>query len=113
MTPRGRQNRPDAGWMFDNSFARLPEAFYVRLTLIVLQEIFVGVTDRLPIQSQMAGDIANGHDSAQLIIVTRQSCCYAQVWMKQLPILDADTMTMGTKPFVLVTMNPDRCGGEF
>ena len=31
MTPRRRPGRPDAGWKFDNSYARLPEAFYVRL----------------------------------------------------------------------------------
>ena len=31
MMPSSRQNRPDAGWKFDNSYARLPEAFYVRL----------------------------------------------------------------------------------
>ncbi len=31
MTPSSSQNRPDAGWKFDNSYARLPEDFYVRL----------------------------------------------------------------------------------
>ena len=31
MTSSSRQNRPDPGWQFDNSYARLPEAFYVRL----------------------------------------------------------------------------------
>jgi uncharacterized protein YdiU (UPF0061 family) len=31
MTHSSRQNRPDAGWNFENSYARLPEAFYVRL----------------------------------------------------------------------------------
>ena len=31
MTPSSRQNRPDAGWKFENSYARLPEAFYARL----------------------------------------------------------------------------------
>ncbi|MEN8807545.1 MAG: protein adenylyltransferase SelO family protein, partial [Desulfobacterales bacterium] len=31
MTPSSRQNRPDAGWNFDNSYTRLPEAFYARL----------------------------------------------------------------------------------
>ena len=31
MTPPSRQYQPDAGWNFDNSYARLPEAFYVRL----------------------------------------------------------------------------------
>ncbi|KPJ75084.1 MAG: hypothetical protein AMJ54_15965 [Deltaproteobacteria bacterium SG8_13] len=31
MTPSSRQNRPDAGWNFENSYARLPEAFHVRL----------------------------------------------------------------------------------
>ncbi|HEX5682280.1 MAG TPA: YdiU family protein, partial [Desulfobacterales bacterium] len=31
MTASNRQNPPDAGWHFENSYARLPEAFYVRL----------------------------------------------------------------------------------
>ena len=31
MTPSSTQNCPDAGWEFDNSYARLPEAFFVRL----------------------------------------------------------------------------------
>jgi uncharacterized protein YdiU (UPF0061 family) len=31
MTPNSRQNRLDAGWNFENSYARLPQAFYVRL----------------------------------------------------------------------------------
>jgi len=31
MTTSSSQNRPDAGWNFDNSYARLPEDFYVRL----------------------------------------------------------------------------------
>ena len=31
MTPSSGPNRPDAGWTFDNSYARLPETFYVRL----------------------------------------------------------------------------------
>lgn len=31
ITPSNRQNRPEAGWKFENSYARLPEAFYVRL----------------------------------------------------------------------------------
>ncbi len=34
MTLNSSQNRPDAGWKFDNSYARLPEAFYVRLNPI-------------------------------------------------------------------------------
>jgi uncharacterized protein YdiU (UPF0061 family) len=31
MTPRRSTSRPEVGWNFDNSYARLPEAFYVRL----------------------------------------------------------------------------------
>ncbi len=31
MTPSTRPNRLDAGWKLDNTYARLPEAFYVRL----------------------------------------------------------------------------------
>ena len=31
MTSSSRQNSPDAGWKFDNSYTRLPESFYVRM----------------------------------------------------------------------------------
>ena len=31
MTPSSRTNHADAGWRFDNSYARLPAAFYARL----------------------------------------------------------------------------------
>ena len=31
MTLSSKQSPPDVGWKFDNSYARLPEAFYVRL----------------------------------------------------------------------------------
>jgi uncharacterized protein YdiU (UPF0061 family) len=31
MTPKSRKILPEAGWKFDNSYARLPEAFHVRL----------------------------------------------------------------------------------
>jgi uncharacterized protein YdiU (UPF0061 family) len=31
ITPTSRHDRPDAGWKFDNSYARLPDAFHVRL----------------------------------------------------------------------------------
>ena len=34
MTPRSRPDHPDAGWKFENSYARLPEAFFVRLNPI-------------------------------------------------------------------------------
>ena len=31
MTPNSRPGRPDAGWKFDNTYARLPEVFHARL----------------------------------------------------------------------------------
>ena len=31
MTPDNRQHHPDAGWQFDNSYAKLPAAFHARL----------------------------------------------------------------------------------
>lgn len=31
MTPSVKQSRPEGGWNFENSYARLPDAFYVRL----------------------------------------------------------------------------------
>jgi uncharacterized protein YdiU (UPF0061 family) len=31
MANHSRQHRPESGWNFDNTYARLPEAFYVRL----------------------------------------------------------------------------------
>jgi uncharacterized protein YdiU (UPF0061 family) len=38
MTPSSGPNPPDAGWTFDNSYARLPEAFYVRLNPVPVRE---------------------------------------------------------------------------
>ncbi|MGD1969556.1 MAG: protein adenylyltransferase SelO family protein, partial [Desulfobacterales bacterium] len=37
MTHSSRQNRPEAGWKFDNSYTMLPEAFYVRLNPIAVR----------------------------------------------------------------------------
>ena len=36
--PGSRPNRPDAGWNFDNSYARLPQAFHVRLNPVPVRE---------------------------------------------------------------------------
>jgi uncharacterized protein YdiU (UPF0061 family) len=38
ITPSSRPNRPDAGWNFDNSYARLPQAFHVRLNPVPVRE---------------------------------------------------------------------------
>ncbi|MDJ0915030.1 MAG: YdiU family protein [Desulfobacterales bacterium] len=38
MTPSNTQNRPEAGWKFDNTYARLPEAFYARLNPVPVRE---------------------------------------------------------------------------
>ena len=38
MTPSSRQNRLDAGWKFENSYACLPRAFHVRLKPVPVRE---------------------------------------------------------------------------
>jgi uncharacterized protein YdiU (UPF0061 family) len=38
MTPDSRQDRPDAGWKFDNTYARLPGAFYARLNPVPVRK---------------------------------------------------------------------------
>jgi serine/tyrosine/threonine adenylyltransferase len=38
MTSNSKPNRPDAGWNFDNSYARLPEAFYAQLNPVPVRE---------------------------------------------------------------------------
>jgi uncharacterized protein YdiU (UPF0061 family) len=38
ITPSIRKNRPNPGWNFDNSYARLPQAFYVRLDPVPVRE---------------------------------------------------------------------------
>jgi len=65
MTPSSRQNRLDAGWNFDNSYARLPEAFSVRLNPVPVR------TPKLVIfnvaLAQFLGlnpDALNGHEGA-------------------------------------------------
>jgi uncharacterized protein YdiU (UPF0061 family) len=50
MTPSSRKNRPDAGWKFENSYLRLPEAFFVRLNPVPVRTpklvVFNGVLAR-------------------------------------------------------------------
>jgi uncharacterized protein YdiU (UPF0061 family) len=38
IAPSSEQSRPKAGWKFDNSYARLPEAFYVRLNPVPVRQ---------------------------------------------------------------------------
>jgi len=38
MTPENRSTQSDAGWKFENSYARLPEAFYVTLNPVPVNE---------------------------------------------------------------------------
>jgi len=38
MMPKSSENRPNAGWKFENSYALLPEAFYVRLDTVPVRK---------------------------------------------------------------------------
>jgi len=65
MTANSSQNRPDAGWKFDNSYARLPEAFYARLNPVPVRMPKVVVFNAVLAQALgLDPDVLNGDEGA-------------------------------------------------
>jgi serine/tyrosine/threonine adenylyltransferase len=72
MSPSSRQNRPDAGWKFDNSYARLPEAFYTRLNPVpVRAPKLVAFNQTLAQSLGLNSDVLNGAEGAAVFAGNR------------------------------------------
>jgi hypothetical protein len=70
MTPSRRQNSLETGWNFGNSYAQLPEAFYVRLNPVPVRKpklvIFnVALAGPAKTATRFPGDIPPTHEHPQ------------------------------------------------
>ncbi|MDJ0853845.1 MAG: YdiU family protein [Desulfobacterales bacterium] len=72
MAPSTTPTAPDAGWTFDNSYARLPEAFYVRLNPIpVRMPTLVVFNTALAHSLGLNSDALKGDDGAAVFAGNR------------------------------------------
>ena len=92
MTIKRKHSRRDAGWNFDNSYVRLPEAFYVRLNPEPVNTPKLFIFNRLLAQSLgLNSDALKGDDGAavfsgNLIPRGRRTACPGICWASILAI---------------------------
>jgi hypothetical protein len=77
-----------------------------------LQILLVDVLDRFPVQLKVPGDIDDGHDLTQLMDLGGQPPGYSQIGVKDLQLLDADSLAMGTEQFTVLATQPDLSAGQ-
>jgi hypothetical protein len=76
----------------------------VRLAILGLQIVFVDVFDRFPVQLKMPGNVGDGHHLAQLMDLSGQPPGHPQIGVKQLQLLDADALAVGTEQFAVLAV---------
>jgi len=74
----------------------------VRLAIPGFQIMFVDVFDRFPVQLKMSGDIGDRHHLTKLMDLSGQPPGYPQIRVKQLQVLDADALAVGTEQFTVL-----------
>jgi hypothetical protein len=74
----------------------------IRLAILGFQIVFVDVFDRFPVQLKMPGNIGDGHHLAQLIDLSGQPPGHPQIRVKQLQVLDADALAVGTEQLAVL-----------
>jgi len=77
-----------------------------------LQILLVDVLDRFPVQLKVTGDIDDGHDLTQLVDLGGQPPGYPQIGVKDLQLLDANSLAMGTEQFTVLAAQPDLGTGQ-
>jgi len=82
------------------------------LTVIAFQIKLVNSFDRFPINANVPGHIGYGHQLAQLIDIAGQSSRDPKIRVKELQILDMDTVTVSTKHFAIFASHPQPGSGE-
>lgn len=84
----------------------------IRLAIVGFQILLVDVFDRFPIQLKVPGDIGDGHHLAQLMNLGGQPPGHPQIGVKDLQLLDADSLAMGTEQFTVLAVQPDLSAGQ-
>ena len=84
----------------------------IRLAVVGFQILFVDVLDRFPVQLKVPGDIGDGHHLAQLVDLSGQPPGHPQIGVKELQLLDADSLAMGTEQLAVLASQPDLGAGQ-
>ena len=99
---------------FDGDFVdrQDPQAIEFGCPIIPFQESLVDVFDRFPIQSQMLGDILNGHDLAEVVDVLSESSGHAAVGVGAFDVLDSNLIAGATENLSVSTFEVDLLAGQ-
>ena len=84
----------------------------IRLAVMGFQVLFVDVLDRLPVQLEVPGHIADGHHAAQLVDGCRQPTGHPQIRVKEFQLLDADALAMSAEQLAVITSQPHLGAGQ-
>ncbi len=82
------------------------------LPVMGFQVLLVDVLDRFPVQPKVPGDVGDGHPLAQLMDQSGQPARDPQIRVKQLQLLEADTLAMAAEQFAVMPLQPDLGGRQ-
>ena len=84
----------------------------IRLAVMGFQVLFVDVLDRLPVQLEVPGHIADGHHVAQLVDGRRQPAGHPQIRVKEPQLLDADALAVSAQQLAVIASQPHLGAGQ-
>jgi len=84
----------------------------IGLSILLLQEVFVDLSDSLPVQSQMIGDFFDGQHLAEFVNIAGQSFCHPLIGNKQIQLFGQDALAARTEYLAIVTAEPDPRRGQ-
>ena len=79
----------------------------VGLPKLFFQELLIDGFDRFPVQSQMAGDLLDGHDLREPKDIARQPLGHPQIGIEKIQLLDGSLLAVGTDDLPIQAADPD------
>jgi hypothetical protein len=79
----------------------------IGITVMLFQELFINGLNRFPVQIQVFGHLSNRHHLTQLVNIISQASGDSYIRVKQLKLLNADTMTFRAKYLPVMAIDPD------
>jgi hypothetical protein len=83
------------------------KAIQIGIAVTLFQELFINGLNRFPVQVQMVGYLGYRHYLTQLINIISQASGDSYIRVKQLQLLNADTMTLRAKHLPVMAIDPD------
>ena len=79
----------------------------VGLAELFFQELLVDGFDRFPVQSQMSGDLLDGHDLREPENITCQPLGHPQIGIEEIELFDGSLLAVGTDDLPIQAADPD------